>query len=194
MLGGLKLIKDRTSIEKIEREITGWGELVNTLTEHFPKNGYIVAYLHYKVLLGKLIGGKPKFFKNETFNPKYLLKLRAFNENQELFIWQHEEYFFKGRLRIDGEGHGENEGCKNIVEVEQVLWGTDCKALDDGWVCLFEKRGTELIFPPEVKVRGNMLNPKNRLKIKTRYYIGYNDMGQAGYEDCRFVEFTGTEV
>ena len=27
------------------------------------------------------------------------------------------------------------------------------------------------------------------MAIRTRNYIGYNEIGQAGYVDCRFVEF-----
>ena len=54
----------------------------------------------------------------------------------------------------------------------------------DGWVLLSEARGTEIYLPYRFK------NPINKLmKIKTRNYIGYNELGQAGYMDCRFVCF-----
>ncbi|MGI6308499.1 MAG: CRISPR-associated protein Csx19 [Dethiobacteria bacterium] len=192
-MNGLKLKKDRTRVKQIQKELNSWLDLENTLAKFFAGDGYIVAYLHYKVMVGKINGGKPKFFNNETFNPKYLLKLRAFNKNQELLIWPFNGHQFQGRLRIDGENSiNDDEEIKCFIEAEQVLWGTNYEILDDGWARLFEKRGTELIIPPDIKVQIKN-SAKNRLKIKTRNYIGFNKMGQAGYEDCRFVEFTGGE-
>ncbi len=193
-MNGLTLKKDRTRVKQIQNEINTWIELENTLSNYFAGDGYIVAYLHYKVAVGKINGGKPEFFRNETFNPKYLLKLRAFNNDQELLIWPGNGYLFKGRLRIDGENNSNDDGeIKCFIEAEQVLWGTNYKTLDGGWTRLFEKRGTGLIIPTDIKTQIKNIG-KNRLKIKTRNYIGFNEMGQAGYEDCRFVEFTGGEV
>lgn len=192
-MNGLKLKKDQTIVKQILIKINSWVELQNALVSHFAEDGYIVVYLHYKVMVGKITGGKPEFFKHETFNPKYLLKLRVFNKNQELFIWQYDECLFQGRLRFDGKSSLGGEIIQYYIEAKQALWGTNYEELDDGWTRYFEKRGTELILPPNIKNRIRN-SAKNRLKIRTRNYISFNEMGQAGYEDCRFVEFTGEEA
>ena len=191
-MNGLKPKTVETKTEPIRGKITDWGKLENILKKYFAEDGFIVVYLHYKVLVGQLTNGKPAFCENETFNPKHLLKLRVFNKKRELFIWQGEDCLFSGRLRVDNGEQIENEDSYNVVEAEQVLWGTDYKISENGWIRLFEKRGTELILPPNVKIP-DKISSKNRVKIKMRYYVGFNEMGQAGYDDCRFVEFTGAE-
>lgn len=168
--------------QPIYKTIETWDALECMLTDLFINDGYVVAYTHYKVMIGKLYQGKLKFYENEVFNLKYLLKTRIFNEKKELLLWknsENEEYEFQMRLRID------NEGEKiDVIDAEQVLWGTNYEVLCDGWTCLYEKRGTKIILPLDVRV-----TPRESVKIKTRNYIGRNNLGQAGYEDCRFVEF-----
>ena len=179
-MNGLKLCKGIESDSKVFSEkISDYDELKSLMKKSFLDNGFVVAYLHYKVLIGRVTQGIPEFYQREIFDPKHLLKLRVFNENKELFIWSRGEYIFQGRLRIDGHGP-----TVDIVEAEQVLWGTRHENLEEGWTRIFEERGTEINLPIDVKVTS-----KSRVKIKTRNYIGHNETGQAGYVDCRFVEF-----
>lgn len=143
-------------------------------------NGFCVVYLDYKVLIGKYSEGNFKFYNDEIFKPKYIQKMRIFNINQELYIWRKNEEEFRGRLRFDGSGIE-----TDVIDACQILWGTKAESLGD-FSKIFEDRGTELILPfNDIKVD----NGENRAFLQTRNYIGYNECGQVGYEDCRFVKF-----
>ncbi|MDI6714682.1 MAG: CRISPR-associated protein Csx19 [Thermodesulfovibrio sp.] len=150
--------------------------------DHFNSTGYIVAYLDYKVLIGKVNIDSFEFYNNETIEEKYIQRLRLFNNEKELLVWRDNNYL-KGRLRIDNEGHE-----TFVVDACQVLWGTDKKELGNGWIKLFEQRGTELILPyRDLKID----NKKHRLFLKTRNYISFHSKThQATYTDCRFIGFT----
>lgn len=144
------------------------------------KNGFCVLYLDYKVLIGKYSEGNFKFYNDETFKPKYIQKMHIFNINQELYVWRKRENEFRGRLRIDGSGIE-----TDVVDARQILWGTKVEYLSE-FSKIFEDRGTELILPlKDISVD----NGQNRVHIRTRNYISYNENDQAGYEDCRFVDF-----
>jgi CRISPR-associated protein (TIGR03984 family) len=146
---------------------------------------FVVAYLDYKVLIGKFTNGSFSFFNNETIEPKYIQRIRIFNKNEELLLWR-SEGILKGRYRKDDDG----------VEVwavdnYQVLFGTNYPKNNppgSDSTTIIEDRGTEINLPFEVK---NIdVSNKNRVKIKTRNYIGFNEVFQATYTDNRFVEFT----
>ncbi len=148
----------------------------------FNSSGYIVAYLDYKVLIGRVNENSFEFYKDDTIEEKYIQRLRLFNEKKELLIWR-DRNSLKGRLRSDDEGKG-----TFVVDACQVLWGTYKQDLENGWIKLFEERGTELILP-----YGNLKidNKKHRLFLKTRNYIFFHsETHQATYTDCRFVGFT----
>jgi len=141
--------------------------------------GYFVAYLDYKVLIGKFCNGRSQ---EEDFEPKFVQKMRLFNESKELYIWRYEENTFLGRLRSDGDGDD-----VDVIDAWQALYGTRCKE-EDGTTLLSKDRGTNLVLP------FSGLNEKDLpIRIHTRNYIGYNEMGQAGYEDCRFVALTNKD-
>lgn len=136
-------------------------------------DGYFVAYLDYKVLIGQFCNG------GFEFDPKFVQKMRLFNKSKELYIWRQDENVFSGRLRTDGEGED-----VDVIDAWQALYGTRCEVTS-----LTEDRGTNLAIP------FSGLNEKNNLPIRihTRNYIHCNELGQAGYEDCRFVEFTNKD-
>lgn len=135
----------------------------------------VLAYLNYKVLFGRVAADKLVFYENERFELRYLLELRAFDKNKELRLKRRDDKFF-WRRRIDEAGvSGE------AVEAEQVLWGKLRDIKKEGWQRLEEERGFSLIVPYSGGEAGQ------RLEIKTRNYIGYNELGQAGYVDSRFV-------
>ena len=181
-VNGLALDKVVSCI-KIKKElvIDGFEQLAEKTATWFNGDGLVVVYLDYKVLVGKYLNNRFFFYNNETFSTKYLQRMRVFNENSELLLWQCGGGSFNSRLRVDGEGNGELRDC---VDAEQVIWGTKSKALADGFSLLTEDRGIDIVLP-----LANLVvdEKKKRVKLKTRNYIGYNDEGQAGYEDCRFI-------
>jgi CRISPR-associated protein (TIGR03984 family) len=153
----------------------------------FNSTGYAVAYLDYKVLIGKVNNNGFEFFNNEKIEEKYIQKLRLFNDDKELLIWR-DNNGLKGRLRIDGEGEE-----TFAVDACQLLWGTKKDKLGNGWIKLFEDRGTELILPYDEGVIID--NKRSRLFIMTRNYISFHPgTNQATYFDCRFIKFTNKQA
>ncbi len=173
---GLELLKIKSKVEKLQIKDQ------SHVLQLFNSEGFVVAYLDYKVLIGRIKNNNFQFYKNETFEDKYIQRLRLFNKEKELLVWKYKDCL-KGRMRIDSEG---NETY--VVDTSQMLWGTDKEELGDGWTRLFEERGPELIIPyKNVKID----NKKSRLFLKTRNYIDFHkDIRQATYIDCRFIEFT----
>ncbi len=180
---GLTLLTLKTEAKPLgEHNFTDYQTLKKFLADNFKNNGFIVIYLDYAVLIRKFTDGKILFMKNENpFDPIYIQKLRLFNKDKELFLWRTEGKW-KARLRTDDTGESE----MTLIEANQVLFGTTSK-VENGFTSLTETRGTEIILPFTIT---GIDAGKNRIKIKTRNYIGYNELGQAGYVDCRFVEFT----
>ena len=154
------------------------------LNRHF-EGAYVVVWLDYKVLIGQWLKQDFHFFNGETFEFKYVQRMRVFNTNQEFLIWR-TGGGWKGRLRIDGEGD-----ITDVVIAHQLLFGTRKGNLSDSlFTEIEEERGTKLILPlSNLKFdKEGFLNP--RVFIKTHNYIKPNAIGQAAYFDCRFVAFT----
>ncbi len=86
-------------------------------------------------------------------------------------------------MRVDGGDQGREE---HAVEAEQVLWGTRGEKCEEGWTRLSEERGMDFVLPIDAT---QVNNHARRVKLKTINYIAYNELGQAGYYDCRFVNF-----
>ena len=82
------------------------------LKKRFNDSGFVVAYMDFKVFIGRHLEHRCIFAGNETLdanNLKYLRRLRVFNDRQEVLIWRTEDnngdkVNFNGRLRIDDEG------------------------------------------------------------------------------------------
>lgn len=181
-MNGLELISLSSKAENKSELLSSWSEL-NQLVGSFIQDGRMVAYLNFKVAIGKIRQGRLEFYGNEEFDPKYLLQLRVFDQDKELHIRRKGEHRFLLRYRTDGEGEP-----VEAVEAYQMLWG---RSRDDvpGWVRLSEKRGVELILPWD-----RTLKKGSRLWLRTRNYIGYNEeTQQAGYLDSRFIEFVPEE-
>jgi CRISPR-associated protein (TIGR03984 family) len=143
---------------------------------------FVVAYLDYKVLIGKYSNGSFSFYNNESIEPKYVQRLRIFNKNEELLLWR-SEGVLKGRYRKD------NDGDKiDVVDNNQVIFGTKAEEINS-YTKLTEERGTEIIIPFKDVIL-DVNKKEDRIKIKTRNYIGFNEIYQATYIDSRFIEFT----
>lgn len=167
------------------------GNLEEFISQQISGDAFVVAYLDYKVLIGRFKDKKFQFHNNEKFESKYVQKLRVCNETQELLIWRSFDGL-RGRLRTDETGND-----TYVVDALQVLFGTEAESLNGNYTKISERRGTELILPFSretlKQVQGDKWNKKNRVCIKTRNYIKPNDVHQATYEDCRFVCFVHRE-
>ncbi len=175
---GLTLV----TIKSKRKPVSVQDGLLKLVVEHFSgSKAFIVAYLDYRVLIGIFENGRFSFYENETFDAKFIQRLRVFNHEKELLIWRSRDRL-NGRLRIDSEGHD-----TDVVDAEQVLFGTKAEDMGD-YTRLTEDRGTEIILPfTGIDVDGK----KKRVCIKTRNYVDYNKIThQATYVDCRFVGFS----
>lgn len=128
--------------------------------------------------------------ENNKWNAQFkglgeLVRLRIFNNEQELHIWRNNK-ILKGRLRIDSTGK-ETE----YVEAKPLLNGTTFDKLYPG-IMAIEDKGIHYCLPYSSleKLSGS----KNRIALLTRNYIGYSDIGQAGFNDCRFINFEITNI
>jgi CRISPR-associated protein (TIGR03984 family) len=158
---------------------------LDAISDIIKNYSFVVAYLDYKVIIGKYSDGSFCFNNNETIEPNYIQRIRIFNKNEELLLWRCEG-ILKGRYRNDNQG-------KEVwaVENNQVLFGTrnpENKPPTANSTTIIEDRGTEITLPFKLKI--NVDEHKNRVKIKTLNYICFNEIHQATYADSRFVEFT----
>lgn len=175
---GLSLISIKSNTIVENNKNLNNAELTDIIIKSIEE-GFIVAYLYNKVIIGKIYNNRLIFYNDDEIDIKYLVMLRAFNKNEELYIWRNSGNRFNYRLRKDGEGEE-----KNAVDAEQILWGTKSENLTEGWTRLSESRGMELIVPIDM----DKSKDKKRIKLRTRHYIGFNELGQAGYIDSRFVD------
>lgn len=162
--------------------------LINQLNELNPKNDspltHAVAYLDYMVLVGCFNWENQGFLFYEQYDPKHLQRLRVFNSDGELLLHRGKPLSFRGRLRIES-GRKEAEDVE-VIDAMQVLWGTKKTKTDHSeWSVISEERGTKLTLPFALN-DFDLNDKKKRVKLKTRNYISYNELGQAGFTDCRF--------
>jgi CRISPR-associated protein (TIGR03984 family) len=181
---GLKLlhIKSRHITEGMSLKLGDKESLETFVSQQIPCKSFAVAYLDNEVLVGRFNGNTFDFYRKKTIDPKYLQKLRVFNENQELLLWRSSEGL-KGRLRTDTGG---DDVC--VADAEQALFGTRAETLN-GYTIIREDRGTELALPFPELIKLNDGTKRNRVFLKTRNYIDYNEAHQATYVDCRFAGF-----
>jgi CRISPR-associated protein (TIGR03984 family) len=163
--------------------------LINLLNELNPKKDsaltYAVAYLDYRVLVGRFDWDNQVFLFYEQFDPKNLQRLRVFNADGELLLLREKSFSFRGRLRIDN-GSKEAEDVE-VIDAMQVLWGTKKTTTEHSeWSTISEERGTKLTLPFAFNSY-DLNDKKKRVKLQTRNYISYNKLGQAGFTDCRFM-------
>lgn len=165
------------------------GELQLKLKETFPENGFVVIYLDDKVLIGRWENGNFRLHDAQTADEAYIQKIRVFNAEKEFLAWRTANGFNARMRKDDLEGKG-----TDVVVAEQVLVGTKANGKGNGFTQISEDRGARLVLPFEnIKFdkEGKLVS---RICIKTHNYIGYNDVNQATYIDCRFAEFTnGTD-
>lgn len=179
---GLRLFEISSTTEPFKNmKINEVSDLITFIDTKISGEYCAVLYLYNEVLIGNYNNGF-SFYDNKTFDLNDLIKMRIFNNDTELLLWKNDDNFC-GRIRKDSSN--ENGNNSKVVEVKQILYGTNSENLENGFVRLFEDRGTEVILPGNFDIQ----DAKNRVSIKTRNYIEYNDLNQAVYVDCRFVNF-----
>lgn len=155
----------------------GWAEAL----QHFAaaNKGWVVASLHYGVFVGAITNGKiawlpdygkegaaatglPRLESDGYPDENQIAELRLFDADKELYFWR-DGNTLQGRLRQDGTGDDE------VMYTEANLYTRGVVSIK-----LFNHLGTQKGDP---------------VFITTRNYIGQNAIHQAGYVDCRFVEF-----
>lgn len=149
------------------------------------KNGFIVCWLDQKILFGRLVDSRPVFQSGEELSSltNYIMKLRAFSEDAEIYLWRSQQGGFGFRLRNDGVGEP-----VEYIDAAQLLLGTRSEDLQNGFARIKEDRGTDFVLPSELLSGHHLDERKNRLVLHTRNYIGQNSIGQAGYADSRFMK------
>jgi len=168
-------------LNKVKTQVKLFEEISEEEAKSIINNGYLVIYQHDIILIGKINKNQFHFADSSGYSFTRMQKMRIFNENEELYIWNTANKY-KARYRKDNEG----DNC-HVLDARQVLTGTDKEELNNGFCRIFEKRGFELTLPDfgfEMPTNGN-----KRIAVLTRNYIGYTGNGQAGYKDCRFVNF-----
>jgi len=140
-----------------------------------------VAWYYDEIVFYKIENGN----FNITKRLDELVRLRLFDENKELHVWR-SNGTLKGRLRSDSvEGDGDKT---EFVEAKPYLNGTIFLPSRSGsGFFATEKKGISYVLPfPELE---SLIGSENRITLLTRNYIGYSEIGQAGYIDCRFIKF-----
>lgn len=178
---GMELIPIASSVKQDECKgfsTLNVAELWRMVGEYITDFSFLVAYLNNEVLIGHYQEGQPQFYNNSLFDPKYLLSMRIFNQQEELFIWKSDSGL---RLRHRSDVQGKSGYA---VKMCQLLWGTVVK-VEKGWIQLLDEgRGVKLLLPWNKPIYEG-----DRIQLKTHNYIEYSDQGQAGYIDCRMVDF-----
>ena len=145
------------------------------------KDGFIICWFYNEVVLGRIANGQVKYYPddNKSYDySRYLVSLRVFNEDKELFIWRDNDKF-KYRIISD-----QGEVAVECIDAKQVVSGTESENLGESWYKISEKKGTRFIVP----LNTSDLNNHKRLFLVTRNYIKTDEIGQTGYKDSRFVD------
>lgn len=191
--------QDRMSLIRVKsqvvlREHGSWEEVALEIKRYFgdEKAGAFVL-MHHGVWLGSYENGEFVMPSSAPLEPQYLRLARIFNENGECYIWRNSSNstgIYGLRIRRDEE---DSNSQINAVEARQLIWGTRLidSPLGPEWKVLKEERGIELLIHQSLLPENIRVTPENRLWLVTRNYIGYSDMGQAGYVDSRFVTVEG---
>jgi len=187
----LVIEKTYSSVDKsLDNSIESFSELLQILEINFgSEDGYCIAYLDYTVLIGKYQNEQLIFAIENEFDPLYLQRLRVFNLQKEFHLWRTFSRTFNTRLRVDGKEGEEIE----FIDVDQLVWGSKEESLEPknnvNFIKLFNERGMEIVLPEISSSKINKSNNNNRLFIRSRNYISYNDLYQPEYFDQRLVEF-----
>ncbi|MCW5907197.1 MAG: hypothetical protein KIS94_05020 [Chitinophagales bacterium] len=130
----------------------------NTLANDL-QNGYIVLWQYHGVFAGIISNGTITWCKQPETEDKHIERIRAFNESKEYHFWRSSSGLV-GRLRTDSNATNGDTLCADTAM---------------------------LLRSVIVRQLGNS-KEEEKWFITTRNYIDYNEIGQAGYVDSRFLK------
>ncbi|MGD2088561.1 MAG: CRISPR-associated protein Csx19 [Candidatus Aminicenantes bacterium] len=156
---------------------------------------YLLVYKHHEVLIGEVQDGEILVKKPGELTAQYLLEMRMFSPNGELYLWN-QNGKINYRLRLDEQGE-----LTNQYDEEHFIWGqkkdasggsepfwkrvpTPPKTFDN--TVIEPNRGMCLTFP--FPVTGN----ECPLKYRVRNYLEFDDDGQIRFYDARMITFLNT--
>lgn len=171
---GIELKAEKTEVSetgKVETDSFG------TWISDKIKTGYAFIWMDDAVRMGTLENGN-LILTDETIPAlQSIQKARFFNKKSELLVWKSGQ-IWNYRIRNDEVGT-----LQNVTEADQILWGD--KLIDGVWT---DDRGMRFLLPKDFETPNH-----SRLAIKTRHYIGETAIGQATYNDVRFVDLVWKE-
>ncbi|MBN8707070.1 MAG: TIGR03984 family CRISPR-associated protein [Bacteroidetes bacterium] len=138
------------------------------------KSGYAFIWMDDAVRMGTLENGNLILADGTIPALQSIQKARFFNKKSEVLVWKSGQSW-NYRIRNDEVGK-----LQNVTEADQILWGN--KLHGDVWT---DDRGMTFKLPEPLKISKNN---HSRLAINTRHYIGETAIGQATYNDVRFVD------
>lgn len=217
---GLKQTEVMTGIKTEENHLlSNWEALCELVDEYFDDSAQAVAYMDDAVRFGEFKPGKDSSSSSFVFldevkekreksapvkfriiepDPRYIKKIRIFNQRMELLLWRRGENSFGMRLRIDKEDSGnynfiEKFQQQDAFDAYQAVFGTDVAANvtdeNNNPLMNISVLKEERVSPIPVFIPGlTAYEDKQHLCfVHTRNYVEYRNH-QAGYEDCRFLE------
>ncbi len=125
-------------------------------------DGYILIWYYDDLVVDVLKNVlASSFFADKELED--IVRIRAFNDQKELHVWRSGKQLYS-RMRSDDE-----EIIPAPIIKEMMVVGKVANQLQEKFKDEFEGL--------------------KHIAIQTKNYVGYNDIGQAGYEDSRFVKF-----
>ncbi|SHF45132.1 CRISPR-associated protein, TIGR03984 family [Caldanaerobius fijiensis DSM 17918] len=160
--------------------LNDYSQILDLLKENNFREGFVIFFMVNEIVAGKIENFNILYYDRDKLDVKYLLKGRIFNKGKEIYLYSFKENMYRKRI-IDDEN---NNGNIEYIDAEHKVWGNRVTKLNDDWIKLEDNRGIKLILPLKFK------SSDTDYFIKTRNYIGFNEVGQAGFIDSRFVDFT----
>ena len=168
-----------------------------TIQEHIQneftgKTAATFVTMQHGICMGSYVQGEFIMPGRLPLEPHYLRSMRVFDADSECYVWRSSmdaSGIFRMRVILDQEKNDTDE-ILHPIEARQMLWGTTLEKCPDDpdWYLLKEDRGIELLIHHSLLLPNVKVTTRNRLWLITHNYIDYNDLGQAGYVDCRFIK------
>jgi len=184
----LKLKKNRPEIVSNK-----WEAILEHIEKKFNgKTAGTFITMQHGICMGSYVQGEFIMPDSLPLDPLYVTSIRVFDADSECYVWRSSmdaPGIFRMRVILDQEKN-DTDKILHAIEARQSLWGTALEKCSDdpAWYLLKEDRGIELLIHHSLLPENVVVTPKDRLWLITRNYIDYNDLGQAGYVDCRFVK------
>lgn len=158
--------------------------LCEKLEELGMKEGAVVVWQVQGIAWGRWQGGSLKLAGDAAKKCSLWLELRVFNEEEELRLKKSGDLWI-GRWRRDGAGE-----TTEYVDSISRFWGERAEAADapEGYMELEDAARKLKQILPQVEERAKYYG------LVTRSYIGYEETGQAGYADYRYVRIAAADV